>query len=453
MRRTASCLAVWILASAANAQQYFHGIEPNQDKAMASPALQMGAYDRLAVAGGLFGGSIVPPNVFRIQTEALPPEVYRYEMWGAYAPLSTVLGRTATVDLVDPQSTAPVLPSPSGGPATPFLTWYGFGKSEEVFIDFYAAGSGRMFSATTELIVSNVFERDLGAVPESDHVLRARIAPGSGAMGDLELFVFDAEFNAIPYGSNDESALSTEGPAVLFDVPPGLYHVAVCDHAAATHLPPDAADLRTSADVLDFAGALVCGSTAVDVPVEVLIEDPSGVIVAQGSATKLLPYEALWFRVQVGAGQSLESFCAGDGSAGTCGCLGLAPPRSGMGCKNSTGRGATLIATDHVSSGTGDWRVTLEDLPPMSLAIGFVGLQATTPAPLLGGSSCIAPGAARTVAVQADAAGTAVLSTLQPAALGFLVGQRVYVQCAYRDAVAPIGCQVNFTSGYSFLVR
>ena len=124
-----------------------------------------------------------------------------------------------------------------------------------------------------------------------------------------------------------------------------------------------------------------------------------------------------------------------------------------MGCLNTTGRGATVVATDHVTPGSGAWRLTFEDLPPQTLVLAFVGLQAGPPVLAFGGASCVAPGAARTAPVQADPAGTATLAALQPSALGFLVGQRLYVQGAYRDAVALPGCQVNFTSGYSFVVR
>lgn len=449
--RPANSILLLALASPALGQQNFLAVEPNQDKSTATRAIQMGSYDRLVVSG-LFTFH-TPPNVFRIEAEALPLDLYRYELRFDWVSPSTVLGRTAVVDQVDPQSTTALQTMVNLGSPSPYLSWYGFGKSEEVFVDFHVAGGGRMFGASAELLASPVFERDLGSVPAGANVLRARAAPGTPANHDLELLVFDAELNALPYGSNDESALSLEGPALRFDVPPGLYHVAVCDHPAATHLPPDANDLRSAADVLDFRGALMCGSAETDVAIELLVEDGGGVVLAQVGATKVLPYETLWFRVQVGVGQALTSFCPGDGSRGPCSCLGAAPPNSRMGCRNSTGRGATVIATDHITGGTGAWRVTLEDLPPQTLAIAFVGLQATAPAQLFGGSSCIAPGAVRTPALQADQAGTAVITALQPIALGFLAGQRLYVQGAYRDALAPVGCQINFTSGYSFVVR
>jgi len=67
--------------------------------------------------------------------------------------------------------------------------------------------------------------------------------------------------------------------------------------------------------------------------------------------------------------------------------------------------------------------------------------------------SCIAPGALRVALAQADAAGTAVIPAYDPTASGFLAGQTLYLQAAYRDAIAPAGCGVNFTSGFSFVAR
>ena len=122
-----------------------------------------------------------------------------------------------------------------------------------------------------------------------------------------------------------------------------------------------------------------------------------------------------------------------------------------MGCVNSTGRGATAIALDQLQRGL--WRVTLEDLPANTFALGFVGLQSAAPAQAFGGLSCVAPGAVRVGPVQADAAGTAVVPAYDPTAGGFLAGQTLFLQAAYRDAVAPTGCAVNFTSGFSFVAR
>lgn len=432
---------------AAQANTHF-GVEPNDTKAQAT------------LVEGIQPGEIIEtsfpfPSYFRIRAADAPQQVYRYELWspGSLGEMH-VRGRAAQTDAVDPTSDLSLAMSGSVQSFDGFLAWYGFGKSEEVLatLDIYALVGGRFPNPTparADFVMTAVTERDLGAVAELPLDLVVRPLTGSQ---DLELHVFDAEFNALPYAALDESAPGALEVRLPFEAPPGLYHVAVTDHEAASHLPPSALDFAATSGALDFAGAFVCGSRARFIDVELAVEPRGGgAPLARGTATKLLAYEALWFRVQIGQGQSYQSFCRGDGSAATCGCLGDAPPRSGMGCLNSTGRGATALALDHVQRGL--WRVTLEDLPAHTFALGFVGLQAAAPTQAFGGLACIAPGAVRVGPAQADAAGTAVIPAYDPMASGFLAGQTLYLQAAYRDAVAPAACAVNFTSGFSFLAR
>jgi hypothetical protein len=54
---------------------------------------------------------------------------------------------------------------------------------------------------------------------------------------------------------------------------------------------------------------------------------------------------------------------------------------------------------------------------------------------------------------RANLVGTATFDGYHPFSSGFLVGQTVHMQAAYRDLFAPGGCQLNFTSGFSFVVR
>lgn len=382
-----------------------------------------------------------------------PLAVYRYELWPLFGSGTlTLRGRTAMTDAVDPASDVPLAtlgPPQSFGA---FLAWYGFGKSEEVLtsVELSVFAQPRIYSpGSADFVVTAATVADLGAVAAQPLELVARPLTNTT---DLELHVFDAEFNALPYAALDGSAPGSLDVLLPFDAPPGLYYVAVTDHELATHSPPSAIDSVTSGIALDFAGGLACNSIARNFDIELVVQTAGGgASLTRATATKRLAYEALWFRLQVGQGQSYQSFCHADGSATTCGCLGDAPRRSGMGCLNSTGRGATAIALDHLQRGR--WRVTLEDLPPSTFALGFVGLGAAAPAPSFGGLTCIAPGAVRVGPVQADPAGTAVMPAYDPTASGFLAGQTLYLQAAYRDAVAPIGCTVNYTSGFSFVAR
>lgn len=445
----ASLASLCSSSTVALAQTFHFGVEPNNSKATATPALDVRAGDWLALP--LSGSSV---NYFRVRHAPEPLGPHRYELRPSFMLLGntlSILGRNAATDVVDPSSNA-ALSLVSDTPAlTSYLAWYGFGKSEELYVDLSIWTTSRMHGLIgADFVVSPAPEHDLGAVAEQSLVLAARALSGAP---DLELHVFDAEWNALPYGANDDALGGSSAPRVVFDAPPGVYHIAVADREAASHLPPDARDLRAQSVVLDFAGAFACSAPGSMFDVELTVESAAGgPPLVSRSAQKFLAYEALWFRLQVGSGQTFGSHCHGDGSAGACGCLGAAPLQSAMGCVNSTGRGATAIASGlHLPGGA--WRVTLEDLPPLTLALMFVSLQALPPAAAFGGLSCIGPAAVRVGPLQADAAGTAFAPAYDPAASGFLAGQTLFLQGAYRDALAPSGCQVNFTSGFWFVAR
>lgn len=449
LTRVLCALALVASAAEARCQSIFFAVEPNDTKAQATPAFDMRAGDRLRLVTGTSSG----PNIFRIRHAAAPLGIYRHELSRVVlakilnSSSFSLLGRLARHDIVEPQSLANVQAT------TDFLSWYGFGKSEELFVDLRASVSGRFpFGIDAPLATTQVTEVDLGVVNGPSLWFSAQSVGGAQ---DLELHVFDSELNALPRASVDQSIYHPTDPWLHFNVAPGVYHIAVADHATASHLPPGPHDLRVPTTVLDFAGAALCGSTATGFDVEVAVRsDQSGPALVSAVATKTQVFEVLWFRVQVGAGQATATFCPGDGTGGTCACYGAAPLNSGMGCVNSTGRGATAIASDHSAApGPRPWRITLEDLPASTLALSFLTLQTNTATPILAGLHCIGAGAVRVGPLQADPAGTAVFDGYLPSSSGFLVGQSVHMQAAYRDFFAPSGCQLNFTSGFSFVVR
>jgi hypothetical protein len=448
-----SLIALVLASTAAEArpQTIFYGVEPNDTKSQATLAFGIRAGDQL----GAVGYSLTERNIFRLQHAPAPLGIYRHglEVVGPPPPCEAhLLGRDAELDFVHPRSDTRLQSMGSAMPGS-FLSWYGFGKSEELFVDLRVSTIGRLpgyFSP--RLVTTPVTPLDLGAVAGPSLWFSAQ---SLGGLRDLELHLFDAELNALPRGSIDQSLHHPTDPRLHFNVAPGVYYIAVADHPAASHLPAGPEDLRLVTRVLDFAGAFIGGGAPTAFDVEVLIRsDPSAPPQASAIAMLNLPYEVLWCRVQVDAGQATASFCQGDGSSGTCACFGAAPSNSGMGCVNTTGRGATAIATDHsVAPGPRPWRITLEDLPSATVALAVLTLQTNAATPVLAGLSCIGPGAVRVGPWQADLAGTATFDGYLPSSSGFLVGQTVHMQAVYRDFFAPGGCQLNFTSGVSFVVR
>jgi hypothetical protein len=434
------------------AQQLIGGVEPNQTKWEATPAFDLTAGDSIWVwAAGLW------PNVFRVRTAPLPLRIYRHELRPTSASPTIprrleLLGNDAVTGTVYPQSLALLQSAGVPGSGHDFLAWYGFGKAEELYVDM-AAIAGLRYPTTFSARLSTGFvpEVDLGAFPTDTYHLRANAV---GVARDLELHVFDSEYNALPWGRMDEpTSTSVTGLTMAMPVNPGVYHVAVADHAAASHVPPNSGDLRLFANVLDFAGGFVCDDAESPYDVELSIGPQYGAPIATATARKILPYEVLWFRVQIGTTQSTGSFCPADGSVGSCGCLGDAPQNSAMGCRNTSGRGATLIGFTYSYSAANAYLTLVgEDLPPFALALAFAGLTTAPPTPAGAGLLCLGPGALRLGTFQANAAGTTSSAAYDLRAAGFLSGQTVFVQAAYRDPLASAGCVVNLTSGFWFLV-
>lgn len=122
-----------------------------------------------------------------------------------------------------------------------------------------------------------------------------------------------------------------------------------------------------------------------------------------------------------------------------------------MGCANSTGRGATVLYRYHTV--TEPVQFTIEDLPPNAGTLMFVGAATQTAEPTFGGLLCLAGGSVRLAPTVANDDGTAVVRVDLLPLGGFMVGQTLHAQAAYRDVNAPSGCHVGLSSGISFTLR
>jgi hypothetical protein len=70
---------------------------------------------------------------------------------------------------------------------------------------------------------------------------------------------------------------------LAFAGPPGVYHLAVADQAATSHLPPSEIKFQIKASVLDHAGAFVCGNPTTGTSVELEVRDMFGTQVLASS--------------------------------------------------------------------------------------------------------------------------------------------------------------------------
>ncbi len=433
-------------ARASAAQTYFIGVEPNETKAQATRLNGVQSGDSIGVP--VFEQD---PGILRIRHAASPPAILRHELRpSGLLPLARmdVLGRDDAGGVVDPTSTTALQSAGAyGGPAN-YLCWYGFGRSEEVYIDLVAGGflPGEVYR-WSRLTSTVVIETDLGVLQGSEFTLSASRA---GGFADLELHLFDGEGAPLPEASNDESGAPGGEPRLAYTLAPGGYLIAVARHEAASHRPLPPTDLRTTSTVLDFKGPFLTRQAETGDWVDVRIEDGQGTaVLASATVQRLLPYEVLWFSFEVRGAATVGTFCAAEAGSATCACLGAAPARSGMGCLNSSGRGAS--ATGRALGA--DWFFLAEDLPPSALAVAFVATTPAPPAVAFGGLFCLGGGALRVGQGQADAVGAVSLGGFNPVARGFSVGQSLYLQVAYRDTLAPTGCAVNATAGYRFFAR
>ncbi|MEM1452056.1 MAG: hypothetical protein AAGI22_23305 [Planctomycetota bacterium] len=429
----------------AASQQTIFDLEPNATKDLATPATELVDGDML-VAFGFGGCGSGPPDVdlFRARTAPLAPGIYRHDLVDAGSSSDgelRLVGLDAIQEITIPGSYDYLQQEPLDGTGNGFVSWYGFGKSEELYVDLYASYSCR--SVVSAILDTNpVTPVDLGNVSSAantTHFVNVR-AEGATVPLDLEIQVFDGEFNAIPGAGIDIAG--TDPVFASNGFVDGTYYVAVSDHNLATHLPHYVVDgeSRTLAGALDFPGGAACGSAEVGLDVRFELQSSAIGTISQ-VVTKSSPYEILWFRFEVGAGPAVQSFCAGDGSVAPCPNGNDAPAGSAMGCVNSTGRGATMMWAR-------DREFVLEDLPQFSSALLFVGVQPATATPVGNGLLCIGAGAMRAGPIGSNLSGVASTNQWTPGLSGGLgaPGTTVYVQAAYRDSTTP---SFSFTNALS----
>jgi hypothetical protein len=222
--------------------------------------------------------------------------------------------------------------------------WYGFGKSEEIY--YRITGT----SATTA-----PYTVTMQTTPVVPVTVPGTFAPGNltittenqGHVSDTDLWVYDANLNAIPFYGNDDTPPGFPGAGVNFEstlyanFAPGTYYLALSnfqfgnDQAAAPN------DYLTG-NVVDFPNAAVCGPEFPAVPLDISFAISDGVLTSPVSVLKTETYAIHWFQFTVGGGP--VAFCFGDGSGTPCPCGNSGS--AGNGCASSINpNGANLAST------------------------------------------------------------------------------------------------------------
>jgi hypothetical protein len=440
-----ACLAY--TAGGATAQTTFFSIEPNDTKLQATPALGAIAGDRLYV--NLFNcGWFTGPDIFRLRTAPLPPGIYRHRLVPPQLTTErypSILGRTQFHGTIDPGSTAIVQRAVDTTNPSRFLQWYAFGQAEELYVDLdEGSGCRTFFEVALETAPVAVTPIPV-QIPEGDVM---RVTPtGASSTMDLDFWVFDGDFDALPGSGFRRGSSGTPGTDVI--VTAGRYYLAVSQGPLVHHQEAWIGDNQHSDDVLDFRGAVTSQRADFGASFELRVGDLTNFAIVQGSFTE--PWQVVWFQIDVSQGQNTGSFCPGDASAGACAC-GASAAGQGTGCSNSNGRGARLFAHGHL--GVHSVRYALEDLPPFTTALVFAGLSTTAGSPSFAGNLCLGAGAVRIDTAQADPLGRCeIWSGSAFSNAGFFAGTTVHAQAVYRDVAAGGACFVNATNGESLTVR
>ena len=277
-------------------------VEPNNTKAGAN-AFTLSPGD--SITGTTTGTSTVTAGAvsadyFRVTTVAAPAGIYRYRMqlspsttaWtGTLRGLSQTGGvPNVTTDLAVQASIATSIPAR-------FNQWYGFGAPA----DIYYRVSG---AATTTALYTATLERQpvtpivvAGTIVEGDLTIRS----GLTNTADTDLWIYDANFNAIPgFGNDDEPAPGTSASSVLTrNFAPGTYYVAIANWNTANNQASPTDDSFTAGNVLDFPGVIANSSAGIFADMGIQITGIAGTVTASGA--KSGPFDVVWYQFTVSA--------------------------------------------------------------------------------------------------------------------------------------------------------
>lgn len=377
-----------LLPLQASAQALFPELEPNNSKAGATVVNCMASGD--VVAGVSAGISVVPGDVtpisadyFRIRMCALPLAVYQQRLVlttsGPAGHQITILGLDA-IDFPPPMITttesAIEFSTPLSSPPR-FVQWYGFGRSEELYVRVTGVSSTL---APYQLTLSTVALAP-GAIPTV--LLAGQITfttEGQAHSSDTEIKVYDAALQPIPGFANDDTPAALPGGDTQFQSTlqrtfgTGTYYLLLSRFNMADNLLPGADDKYQFGDVLDFPDlVLASDSTLGGSNVSFAVSDAVGTT-AIAAAVPASPFEILWYQFTVGDAFQITPYCFGD--AGGFGCPCANNGLFGRGCANSVNSFGAQLAGSGTPSLSADTFVLSGSGMPNGFVMYFQGTAA-----------------------------------------------------------------------------
>ena len=278
-------LAPALLATPSLAQVQFNELEPNSQKSQATPVTGIVAGDTIkGLSTGLVTtlGNTTDPSVdvFKVKTGMLPLGIYRHRLTltTAGSPLSiqattirglnqtgvpgigSTGGTAGTTDAIIQSGAAQIVTGSSPQALQRRNQWYGFGKGEELY--YRVSGS----TATTGNYVATLSTSTVMPIVISDafeSTSPITITTVGRTTADTMMHVFDASFDPILLGSNDDEGPNGATPQsrLVRTFAPGSYYLAVSSAATAwNQVSPSDEDVFSN--LMDFPGSLVRTSLA-----------------------------------------------------------------------------------------------------------------------------------------------------------------------------------------------
>jgi hypothetical protein len=282
------------MAVGAQALAQFNESEPNDNKSSAN------VFSGLVTGSTINGTSTGNPDVFRISTAAAAPGIYQHRIrlfTTVPGPSGGHVGRLLGLMQVNHTIGGDTPGQTSGVSSLRYNQWYGFGKAEQIYYQI----TGDSFTtapcvATLETTpVTPVF---LGQF-QAGQITIDTVGRNPATNPDTEIWVYDANFNAIPGYGNDYSGAGapwSNNARLTRTYAPGTYYLALSNYNLANNLPLPADDPNGIGPGLDFPNAIMNSNTS---PAEL----DFGIVDSRGTrefqADKPGPYGVYWARFDV----------------------------------------------------------------------------------------------------------------------------------------------------------
>ena len=294
--------------------QVFVEIEPNDTKATAN-LVTLGPGNFSSIQGNSNLATGIGLDYFRVRTVANSPGIYRYTL----TLNSQTAGHTASIRGLNQIAAAPgPWPGPVGTPGTTdsttqahFIptgttsrvnTWYGFGKSEELYYRVNGAAATTS-DYVSDFAMSIVTPTNIGTFAPGNILINT---VGQTTL-DTDLWVYDSAFNAIVgYGNDDESLNNGGTGATLQSRLPrtygaGTYYLAMSRFQMSNNQgSPSDDDFRTGL-MMDFPDVVVQSSTTTTTTLlNFQVTDSSGTpVTVTGPPHGMLQHEVHWYSFNV----------------------------------------------------------------------------------------------------------------------------------------------------------